>query len=269
MSRQSPNKQPGNFNNAASLPAGTFIESALIPIDNKGNILSREFANVGSFLINPDSYEETHNTGWIGVQIPGQSLPVYQWASGGPRTITFEALVTKDTSYFNKTPRSNIASLGKQALNSVGTIASNFLGAAVPTSQLLGLFSNDSSDKSFDLGITQHLAYYRSLWQPTYTANKVQQSPPLLYLYSGSNFDLKSNETVDTVTVNNSSNVFVLTNLSIKITKQLPNLSPMEAVVSFQLEQYPITSVGKSSVGTTPAVLSNLTNSFKKFSSIV
>lgn len=39
-----------------------------------------------------------------------------------------------------------------------------------------------------------------------------------------------------------SDDIWVVTSLRIRITKQLANLSPMEAVVSFQLTQYTIRS---------------------------
>lgn len=238
-------RQPGNkllSNYDAPLTQGDLIPAAIFPISASGEILSSgRYESLGVFLLNPESYEESHTTGWVGTPIPGQSLPVYQWVSGGARTITFEALVTKDTSYFNKQSKSKnpVDELASKAINAIGSIASNFLGAPIPTSQLLSTFTKNNGT-SFDLDISEQLEYYRSLWKPVYDENRVVQSPSLIYLYSGSTFE----DISDSSYINPESQVFILTNLTIKVTKQLPNLAPMEASVTFQLEQYPITSVG-------------------------
>jgi len=42
--------------------------------------------------------------------------------------------------------------------------------------------------------------------------------------------------------ISSQDDIWVVTNLRIKITKQLPNMSPMEAIVSFELTQYNIKS---------------------------
>lgn len=224
--------------------------AALYSIDSTGQIETENpFAE---FQINPESYQDLKsNTGWIANVIPGQSLPVYQWVAGGPRVITFEALVTKDTSYFNsvsgKTNSDLLSSLAQKATSAVGDIASNFLGVSLPLGQLMGAVNNNKNGDRFDLDISEYLGYYRNLYYPTYGSGQLVSSPPLVYFYCG--IDDQTDQLPSTIDKN--TEVFIVTNLDIKITKQLPDLTPMEAIVTFQLEQYPITSIGISLDGNT------------------
>lgn len=227
-------------------------EAALYTVLPDGTVNTDEDAAV--FLLNPETYEDSKsNTGWVGNSIPGQSLPVYQWVAGGPRIISFEALVTKDTSYFNSTSgkaaASLLDSLTTKGLSAVGSIASNFLGVPLPAGQIIGaLLAGKANQGRFDLDISDTLAYYRSLYTPQYNNTQIVQSPPLLVFYSGLDDGMLTVQD----SIDSTSEVFILTNLNIRITKQMDNLYPMEAVVSFQLEQYPLTTVGSENVNTTP-----------------
>jgi hypothetical protein len=60
----------------------------------------------------------------------------------------------------------------------------------------------------------------------------------LLTLWAGSTFTKNAYSVNDAV--RNSDDLWVLSNLTIKVTKQLPNLAPLEATVTFQLIQYTI-----------------------------
>lgn len=235
----------------ARQPVTSNLNSAALYIINNNGTLATNIPQA-QFLLNPENYNDSKaNVGWVGNVVPGQSLPVYQWTAGGPRVISFEALVTKDTSYFNRIDgkaASDLAgSLLNKGLTAVGSIASNFLGVPIPSGQLLALLNGSNKNNGrFNYDISDLLDYYRSMYAPTYDGSKIIQSPPLLYLFNG--IDEATSEIPSTI--DSTSEVFILTNLDIKITKQLPDLTPMEAMVSFQLEQYPLTSVGLQSDGT-------------------
>lgn len=219
-------------------------QAALFPIDKDGYIL---FQKYGRFLLNPSSYEDSKSANWSTQQTPGQSDPVMQWTSSGPRTVTFDALVTADT-FVEESKAENANSNVQQnafdkVITAVGTIASSFfkVNTVTPRKDHTVLRPADSAD------ISAYLNYYRSLLYPTYTgANngtaRLQSSPPLLVLYAGSAIAKVPYEN----RISSQHDLWVLTNLRIKITKQLPNLAPMEAVVSFQLVQYNIRSFDSS-----------------------
>jgi hypothetical protein len=237
-----------------------------------GVVNSRGYVDVnkqyGVFLLNPDSWEENKSSNWATNQINGQSDPVLQWTSGGPRIISFDALVTLENSDFGKVSRDIVDDLKDAALNAVGSIASNFFGVNVPP---LGDFAS-STPTGTNLSIANHLNYYRALLYPRYAENRnLKQSPPLIVLYAGNSFQGQAQK-VDVKTsqqLNDKINTWVVTNLRIKITKQLMNLDPMEAIVSFQLMEY--VSKSRSSyddfsnkVGLSE--LSGLTDNLPKFS---
>lgn len=233
---------PLKSNNTASTnqPNGPKLSKAAIGTVNKNGHISIS-KPYGIFLLNPDSWEETKSSNWAANQILGQSDPILQWTSGGPRMITFDALVTKESSDLEKESFEEIDQLKSAALNAVGSIASSFFGANVPS---LGDFFS-SSPAGTNLSIAQHLNYYRALLYPVYSeTGRLEQSPPLIVLYVGNSLQGQgtSVNNEEENKLNPSINTWVITNLRIKITKQLMNLDPMEAVVSFQLMEYVISS---------------------------
>jgi hypothetical protein len=218
--------------------SGQLFKAAIGIVKSNGTI---DPSTITPFLLNPDSWEETIETNWVAHNIPGNS-PVYQWVSGGPRALTFDALVTKDTSEFLNAPPKALDALKNTAINAVGSIACNFLGVNLPPIQdLLSTF--DSAGSGEDLGISTTLDFYRSLLYPMYVDGKIDSNPPLLALYTGKTFD--NQKTYPGESVNSNMTVWILTNLKIHISKQLPNLTPMEALVSFKLLQYPFKSIGQ------------------------
>ena len=187
------------------------------------------------FLLNPASWDEHKSSNWIAHAIPGESDPILQWTSGGARTITVDALVTKDHSGFDLVnPPSAVDKLVDQAITVVGNIASSFLGVNVPA--IGDLLPIGASGKGEDLSIDGYLNYYRSLLYPLTENNKTTLvgSPPLVALFVGKT--LSKNLASEDISVD--TDLWVVTDLRIRITKQLPNLAPMEATVSFQLVQY-------------------------------
>jgi hypothetical protein len=224
-----------NFATALTPNNGKLHKAALLKINKDGSI-DESSKTFGIFQINPATWEENKNSNWVGHNIPGQSDPVYQWISGGPRTLSFEALVTKDSAYFEKLPPNPLAGLAQDAVNVIGGIASAMSGLDVNAlaASTIGFFS--TPDPNSKLSIANELNYYRSLLYPEYKTGVIERSPPLLILYAGSTFS--SFGYLAESTIDSSIHVWVLTNLKIQVTKQLPNLSPMEAYVSFQLTQY-------------------------------
>jgi hypothetical protein len=242
-----PIKQPKKSNiladtRGADLYTGNIlVKAALFTIDISGNIniSSKE----GVFLINPETWEESKSANWATNNIPGQSDPVLQWTHSGARTVSFEALVTKETSYFDEFVDSpNGETQGNttdKVLTFLGNIASQFFKTAIPNPR-----KDEPVKKNREiLDISNYLNYYRSLLYPTYSVEfrKLNSSPPLVALFSGKTV----NKIVHGTKIGPEHDVWVVVDLKIKITKQLPDLSPLEALVTFQLMQYNIKSFSR------------------------
>lgn len=225
---------------------GNFLRrSALAWVKDNGEI---HLPIHGYFLLNPDSYEESKSANWIEHQVPGQSDPIFQWVSSGARQVSFEALVTADTAYFESyagTKPGEETDPVKNSINKLGEVASAFFKVTLPPPrQTLEV----AADKGDSLDISKYLEYYRSLLLPTYDnynmPKLVDYSPPLLVLYNGNSF---SNIPYGN-RVSSKHDLWILKDLKIRITKQLPNLAPMEATVQFTLVQYSVRSKGSDRV---------------------
>lgn len=231
---------------ANDLNDGTLKAAAIIPVNSDGTfdrsayLSSRGGQAVGVFLLNPSAITDSKSTNWAQQTIPGQSDPILQWTSGGPRTLAFQALVTLDTSNYvldkNLSPGKNANPLdGIKTI--VGQIAAKFSKSAnIPAKQTT--FTDQ-------LDISAYLNYYRSLLYPTYTKDvanpRIQSSPPIVALVMGPGIQRLPYGEV--VTSNN--DLWVVTNVEIQITKFLPNLAPLEATVNFQLTQYNVRSFSR------------------------
>lgn len=222
---------PGNY-------SINLLQAALFPVSITGEILASNNEE-GIFLLNPSSWEESKSAKWIQHEVPGQSDPVMQWVSSGARTLSFEALVTADTSYKSEHIKKIEAAKDKPktATEFVADLASSLFKVQIPPKRE---FADDKL--SVNLDISSNLNYYRSLMYPSYTGSEIPgrliASPPLLALFAGSS--ISKIPYSDSITT--SQDVWVLTDLKIRITKQLLNLSPMEALVTFSLVQYNIRS---------------------------
>lgn len=218
-----------------------FIKAGLFTVKEDGFV---DYSNdLGLFLLNPSTWEESKSSNWVENQIPGQSDPVLQWLHSGPRTLSFEALVTKDTSEFDSA-KSDINRTKQSTTQSfIADIASSFFNLSLPTPRT-DLSNAQSNMRNFD--ISSRLNYYRSLLYPIYDSipnpKKLRQSPPLLVLKVGNTISKDK----DMLRISPDNDVWVLTNLRIRITKQLPNLTPMEATVNFELKQYTIKSLDRN-----------------------
>jgi len=197
--------------------------------------------------LNPESIEDEKTSNWVANQIPGQSNPIFQWVSGGPRVVSFDALVTKDTSDFLILKDNPLGKLKDKAFNAIGAIASNFLGVTVTASTFDALVGTDIGQDGTDLNIGGDLDYFRSLQYPTYEeGGRLATSPPIIVLYFGSTLSQEGSDPPAHGIINAKTDLWILLDLKIKITKQLPNLAPMEAVVSFRFNQYTTTSFGSN-----------------------
>lgn len=243
MPIKAPNKKGDNrpasvFAKEVGSNKGTYKKAAIFKIDDKGNILEN---NAGVFLLNPSAIEESKSANWVQQSTPGSSDPIMQWISSGPRTVTFEALVTADTSAYDSSASvvPGEESTSSQALNFIGDLASSFFGIKTPPPPS-GPATTDRAGDSLD--ITNILDYYRSLLYPIYddinNPRSLRQSPPLVVLYFGKALIKKRYQK----RISNNHDLWVVTNISIRTTKQLPNLAPMEATVRFTLTQYTIKS---------------------------
>lgn len=223
---------------------GTLYRAALFKVSPDGSIDKNE---AGVFMLNPNSYEENKSANWNQQLVPGQSDPVLQWSSSGPRTLSFEALITADTAYYDSgnafsKPGEEKDPI-KRTLTEVGKIASSFFNVIIPPPRLT---IDQKLQKNDNLDISNYLNYYRSLLYPEYgkkyvptnLSRTVTQSPPLVVMYSGNSI----NKLPLGSKITNVHDVWVVTDLKIRVTKQLPNLAPMEAVVQFSLLQYNIRS---------------------------
>ncbi len=219
---------------------GTLKSAALFTVDREGKI--EKGRDEGIFLLNPSSWNETKTSNWAQQNVPGQSDPVLQWVSSGPRTVSFQALVTADTSDY--VTGQNLAP-GKSSYNKIETIQ-DFIGVIAAQFSKTSTTAPTPKDLPKPLDISNYLNYYRSLLYPIYDnkdiPHRLQGSPPLVVLFTGSAINRFSYG--DKITSNQ--DLWVVTSLEINITKQLPNLAPMEAVVSFQLMQYNVRSFDRS-----------------------
>lgn len=233
---------PDNLANVkAHFTVGELQRAALYKVDISGKIMNKNAE--GIFLLNPSAWEENKSAKWVSHEVPGQSDPIWQWISSGPRTVTFDALVTADTSDY-KVAQAEVEqqkAKPKSELQAVADYAISLFKIQVPPAANQDtMLKNDQV-----LDISNRLDYYRSLLYPQYSdpnqkgvAGRLKASPPLLVLYAGNSISNLAYS--DRIT--NKHDVWILTDLKIRITKQLSNLTPMEAVVTFTLAQYNIRS---------------------------
>lgn len=204
----------------------------------------QNWANVmGKMFLNPESWTDTKSSNWVKHQIPGRSDPAQQWVAGGARIVSFDALVTADWGGTAKTYPSDYfyKISGKNVIKKIGNIGRQIFN--IPEISLPDRISTTSSDSSIEqpvteyLGISDQLDYYRSLVYPVVSENKVFSPVPVR---------LKVGTTLGQRTLDNAT--FVIDKLEIKVTKQYPNLTPIEAIVSFALSEIVNTMISSDMV---------------------
>ena len=70
-------------------------EVAIVELNEKDD--SAILDSIFRFQYFPATITDSYQTNYSAQNIPGASLPIYQWVNGGPRTISFEAIFTCDT----------------------------------------------------------------------------------------------------------------------------------------------------------------------------
>lgn len=224
---------------------GKVHKAALFKVDISGKILNKN--SEGVFLLNPSAIEESKSAKWVAHEVPGQSEPIYQWITSGPRTLTFDALVTADTSDIGdvKNELFTKESNPEPSTDVIADLAVKLFKVQIPPKRNTGNVIRNSDT----LDISNRLDYYRSLMYPQYTnpnnkgvPGRLKSSPPLVVLFAGNSISNLAYS--DRIT--NKHDVWVVTDLKIRITKQLPNLAPMEAHVTFTLAHYNIRSSDSS-----------------------
>lgn len=230
------NNKKGSSSHGAK-NTGTFFGAGLYIVNDDGKIVNEGDPGIyGTFLLNPTSFEDSKNASWIQHNIPGQSDPVVQWVSSGARSITFDALVTNDKSNLDKSESQNTekSSAPSSIKNYFADIAGSLASVKSENIRPSGQVPRPTLD------ITPYLNYYRSLLYPKYEgegdARRLSKGPPRLVLLAGKTIS-NSIHGFGT-TIKSKDETWVLTDLKVKTTKMLPNLSPMEAIVSFTLVQY-------------------------------
>jgi hypothetical protein len=223
----------------ATLDNNTKLRRAcLYTINSEGKL-----DELGLFLLNPSTYEDSINTKWVQQEIPGASNPLLQWISGGSRVLTFEALVTKDIHTEEELDMTNLLlnKVGGQAINALGAVASKVAGVNIPASAVVDLIRSVAKVNSA-LSIQEELDFFRRLLYPIYDKKRLVAAPPLVYL------DIETTLTTNKNTIGMSEGdsitpstlLWVITDLKVQITKQLPSLAPMEALLNFTMVQYTI-----------------------------
>lgn len=243
-------RKPINISTAApgDIDSTTSLKKMIIAKVTSDGKIDESSKTLGKLLLNPESLNESKTSNWVPNAIPGQSEPILQWTSGASRTVSFDALVTADqgdTPYLKKTDTDPLAFVAEKAVNAIGGIAASFLGVNI--SPLANFFSKPGQANEV-LSIENQLQYYRSLAYPVYQNGRLKQSPPLVVLYAGKAFGDQFSIPGDTVS--SVDDLWVLAEYSIKISKQLPNLTPMEATVSFKFIQYAVSSIGSDKYAT-------------------
>jgi hypothetical protein len=170
--------------------------------------LNEEDTPVGSFSFQyfPESFQDGKTVSWQTKEIVGGSLPLYQWASSGERTISFTATFTADIDYGK-------GIFPKERLISAGQI-----------------------DRNVDI----RAAVYelRRLLLPNYEAGKTIAPPRLMLYLPRSGIGLAGGQTALTAT-NTDSIVCVMTSCEVTWDKFFTSGAPRIATVSLAFAQVP------------------------------
>lgn len=228
------NFSPRNLKKAQIIPVKLSPGQARPAVYNPGGRLDTEA--LGTFYINPSTWSDNKSTKWAQQDVPGLSDPHQQWISGGPRTITFEALITNDrpSGEVKRAPKTSAARNsqgGRSVVNRIGGIAAQIFNIPeLSTDEAYqALRGKDTGSKSLDLDITDKLAFYRSLCYPNAvdSSNRVTSTPNPVQLRVGTTFGQRVLGDA----------LFVVNSVNITITKQMADLTPIEARVTFTLTE--------------------------------
>lgn len=135
----------------------------LIPLD----IFNGDKPDIGgqrTFQYFPATLSDSQPTNYQTKVIPGLSHPLYQWTSGSARTISFEAIFTRDRTYTSEEQNAISSGVGKRSLSAgFGNVTSQVSSGAA-----LGIASN-SDPRNVD--IPSAVAWLRSFLLPEYSTD--------------------------------------------------------------------------------------------------
>lgn len=206
-----------------------FVKAKLVPINTSGQKQFNIPDTAAEFYINPDSWSESKTATWVKHEVPGRSDPIQQWLSSGARTISFTALVTRDIYRPTDETPTSISStpsgIGSSTVSKIGSIALAAAGLS-DVMKILDAATPPSRDK-LKLDISTKLDFYRSLLYPNLYGQGAKVYPPRpVYLIVGTTFGARTQKAM-----------FVVDRVEIKILKQLADLTPIEAEVTFTLTE--------------------------------
>lgn len=208
------------------------VKARLEVVKKNTNKVAINLDSVSSFFLNPSSYTESKAANWVVQNVPGLSDPHQQWTSSGARTITFEAYVSNDLAegHVNtkaSDARKNNAANKTSVIKRLGKIATRVFN--VGGLDLNGV-AQVNNNAGLSLDISEKLNYYRSLCYPDLQsdANRVDSAPAFVKLKVGTTFGKRTLNTA----------IFVVNKVDIIITKQYPDLTPIEAKVTFTLTEF-------------------------------
>jgi len=189
----------------------------------------------GEFFLNPDGIQDVKSSGWVKKRVPGLSDPHQQWVAGEARTVVFKALITNDRSEGHvqgsspdtgkSTPKNKISFVKR-----IGAVASQVFNIPdLGTSGSLEAQNRNPSSGPLILSISEKIAFYKSLVYPTaFDSNGAVSPPYLVKLSVGTTFGSAS-------PIRDS--IFVVDKVEIDFTRWLPDLTPIEAVVTFTMSE--------------------------------
>ena len=133
----------------------------LIPLDiHKGDepLVKRR----RSFQYFPNTIQDSHASNYQTKSIPGLSHPLYQWTSGGARTISFQAFFSRDRTYSEEERASIDLGAGGRSGSTLGSVF-NAIG------QNLGSLGLSSNSDWRNVDIPSAVAWLRSHMLPEYS----------------------------------------------------------------------------------------------------
>lgn len=143
-------------------------------IDDDG---SPDVGSSRAFQYFPETVTDSRGVEWQSKTVVGGSHPIYQWTHGSPRTISFDAVFTRDLQP-ERTPSNAISALGSIAAT-ISNVAKNPVGAVI------GALKN-GFDESTNPNIDQAVAWLRSKTYPTYDNNIASAPTKLLLVFPNS-----------------------------------------------------------------------------------
>ncbi len=161
----------------------------------------------------PESLNDTKAVSWQSKEVPGGSLPMYQWTGSGERTISFTAQFTTDIDFY----------------------APNRTADLTETQQRL----RNAGQSKYNIDIRSAVIWLRSHMLPTYNANGQSVAPPKLMLYIPKSGIGLAGGSSPLIQQNNDAIICVMTSCEVTWEKFFVSGAPRIASVSLSFAQVP------------------------------